>query len=117
MMMGMAGGVFGQAPLRLVVETLDWRRAMLVAAAGGLLIAIAAWATVRDRRRGIGRVGQVFAGLGRVAQPADMAHCHCRTRHNGTAAGLRRSVGRSLSHRDGACRSGHGRKHHLRLCS
>ena len=66
MMMGMAGGVFGQAPLRLVVEQYDWRTAMLMTAAGGLAIAVAAWATVRDRRRGSGGVRQVFGGLGRV---------------------------------------------------
>jgi MFS family permease len=66
MMMGMAGGVFGQAPLRLVVEWYDWRTAILMAAAGGLAIAIAAWATVRDRSRGAGGVRQVFGGLGRV---------------------------------------------------
>jgi MFS family permease len=39
---------------------------MLMAAAGGLVIAVAAWATVRDRHRGSGGVRQVFAGLGRV---------------------------------------------------
>lgn len=66
MMMGMAGGVFGQAPLRLLVEMMDWRRAVLLTAAGGLLIAIAAWLTVRDRQRGSGGLGQVFAGLGEV---------------------------------------------------
>jgi MFS family permease len=66
MMAGMAGGVFGQAPLRVVVERYDWRTAMLMAAAGGLALAIAAWATVRDRHRGSGGVRQVFAGLGRV---------------------------------------------------
>lgn len=66
MLMGMAGGVFGQAPLRLLVETLDWRRAVLVTAAGGVMIAIAAWLTVRDRQRGSGGLGQVFAGLGSV---------------------------------------------------
>lgn len=66
MMMGMAGGVFGQAPLRLVVEQYDWRTAMLMAAAGGVAIAVAAWLTVRDRRRGPGGVKQVFGGLGRV---------------------------------------------------
>ncbi len=66
MMAGMAGGVFGQAPLRLVVEQYDWRTAMLMTAAGGLAIAVAAWATVRDRRRGSGGVRQVFGGLGRV---------------------------------------------------
>jgi MFS family permease len=66
MMMGMAGGVFGQAPMRVVVEHYDWRTAMLMAAAGGLALAIAAWATVRDRHRGSGGVRQVFGGLGRV---------------------------------------------------
>jgi MFS family permease len=52
MMLGMAGGVFGQAPLRLLVEWLDWRLASLVLAGGGVLLAIAAFATVRDRSRG-----------------------------------------------------------------
>lgn len=66
MMMGMAGGVFGQAPLRLVVERYDWRTAMMITAAGGLVIAAAAWTSVRDRHRGSGGVGQVFGGLGRV---------------------------------------------------
>lgn len=66
MMMGMAGGVFGQAPLRLVVERYDWRTAMMITAVGGLLIAVAAWTSVRDRHRGSGGVGQVFGGLGHV---------------------------------------------------
>ncbi len=35
MAMGMAGGVFGQAPLRLAIEASDWRTAMLFLAAGG----------------------------------------------------------------------------------
>lgn len=66
MMLGMAGGVFGQAPMRLVVEASDWRTAMLVSGVGGVLIAFAAWMTVRDRRRGTGGLGQVFSGLGEV---------------------------------------------------
>lgn len=66
MMMGMAGGVFGQAPLRLVVERYDWRTAMMITAVGGLLISVAAWTSVRDRHRGSGGVGQVFGGLGHV---------------------------------------------------
>lgn len=66
MMMGMAGGVFGQAPLRVLVEATDWRHAILLTAAGGLAIALAAWATVRDRHRGAGGFGQVLSGLGRV---------------------------------------------------
>jgi len=67
MMLGMAGGVVGQAPLRLAVAALDWRGAVLALAAGGILLAIAAWATVRDRPKERGSSGQMLAGLGRVA--------------------------------------------------
>lgn len=63
---GMAGGVFGQAPLRLAVEATDWRTTMLLLAVGGALLAVAAWLTVRDRWRGKGGLGNVLAGLGAV---------------------------------------------------
>jgi MFS family permease len=66
MAMGMAGGVFGQAPLRLAVEASDWRITTLLLAAGGLALALAAWATVRDRWRGAGGIGNALAGLGMV---------------------------------------------------
>jgi MFS family permease len=66
MAMGMAGGVFGQAPLRLAVEATDWRTTTLALAAGGIAIGLAAWATVRDRRRGSGGVGSALSGLGIV---------------------------------------------------
>jgi MFS family permease len=66
MMMGMIGGVFGQAPLRLLVERYDWRHAMILLAAGGLLIGVASWLTVRDRQRGSGGFQHVLAGLGQV---------------------------------------------------
>ena len=66
MAMGMAGGVFGQAPLRLAVEASDWRTTTLALAAGGLALAVAAWATVRDRWRGSGGVGAALGGLGIV---------------------------------------------------
>lgn len=68
MMMGMAGGVFGQAPLRLSVEAFDWRNTMLMLAGGGLLLAAAAWLTVRDRHRGSGGFGQVLTGFGKVVR-------------------------------------------------
>ena len=68
MAMGMAGGVFGQAPLRLAVEASDWRTANLLLAAGGVALAVAAWATVRDRRRGAGGVANALAGLGIVVR-------------------------------------------------
>ncbi|MFN3744347.1 MAG: MFS transporter, partial [Hyphomicrobiaceae bacterium] len=51
MMMGMLGGVVGQAPFRLLVEALDWRGAVLALAVGGIALAAAAWTTVRDRPR------------------------------------------------------------------
>lgn len=66
MALGMAGGVCGQAPLRLVVEATDWRTANLLLAAGGLALAGAAGATVRDKWRGKGGVGNALAGLGKV---------------------------------------------------
>jgi MFS family permease len=59
----MAGGVFGQAPLRLAVEATDWRTTTLVLAVGGVALAIAAWATVRDRWRGGGGLGRAMSGL------------------------------------------------------
>lgn len=66
MMMGMAGGVAGQAPLRLLVERFDWREATLLLAAGGVVISLAAWTTVRDREGGSRRPRRMFSGLGRV---------------------------------------------------
>jgi MFS family permease len=63
---GMAGGVFGQAPLRLAVEASDWRLTTLLLAVGGLAIALAAFATVRDRWRGSGGVLTALSGLGTV---------------------------------------------------
>ena len=65
---GMAGGVFGQAPLRLAVEATDWRATTLLLALGGVAISLAAWSTVRDRWRGAGGLGNVVAGLRRVAR-------------------------------------------------
>lgn len=67
MMMGMIGGVFGQAPLRMSVEAFDWRTTMLLLAGGGVLIAIFAWTTVRDKYRGSGGFGHVMGGLASVA--------------------------------------------------
>lgn len=66
MMLGMAGGVVGQAPLRLLVAALDWRGAVLALAGGGVLLAIMVWATVRDRPKERGSSGRMMAGLGRV---------------------------------------------------
>ena len=67
MAMGMAGGVFGQAPLRLAIEASDWRTTMLLLAAGGVaILAVAAWATVRDKWHGSGGMAVALSGLGKV---------------------------------------------------
>jgi MFS family permease len=68
MAMGMAGGVFGQAPLRLAVEASDWRTTMLLLAIGGIALATAAWTTVRDRGRGHAGMLGALVGLGAVAR-------------------------------------------------
>jgi len=67
MMFGMAGGVFGQAPLRVAVNATDWRTTMAAVAVVGFGLALAAWLLVRDRRRGSGGLGAVLAGFRRVA--------------------------------------------------
>jgi len=68
MMLGMAGGVFGQAPMRLLVEGLDWRRASLALASGGLLLALAAFSTVRDKTHAGSDLRQVMRGLAQVGR-------------------------------------------------
>lgn len=68
MAMGMAGGVFGQAPLRFAIEASDWRTTTLLLAAGGVVLSAAAWATVRDRWRGTGGIAIALSGLGTVVR-------------------------------------------------
>jgi MFS family permease len=63
---GMAGGVLGQAPVRMLVEAQGWRPTAAMMALGGVLIAVMAWATIRDRKRGTGGLGHVISGLGQV---------------------------------------------------
>ncbi len=46
---GMAGAVFGQAPIAALVADWGWRGAMMVLAALGLALAAAIWAVARDR--------------------------------------------------------------------
>jgi MFS family permease len=67
---GMAGGVLGQAPVRLLVEAEGWRPTLAVMGAGGLLIALMAAAFVRDKTRGSGGIGSVLGGLGAVLRQA-----------------------------------------------
>jgi MFS family permease len=68
MAMGMAGGVFGQAPLRLAVEASNWRTTTLLLVAAGVALSAAAWATVRDRWRGRGGLAGALVGLRAVAR-------------------------------------------------
>lgn len=63
---GMAGGVLGQAPVRLLVEAEGWRPTLAFMATGGLFIALMAAATVRDKQRGSGGLSSVLGGLAEV---------------------------------------------------
>ncbi len=47
-MMGVAGGILGQAPLRWGVETVGWRESMLLVGIAGLVLGLLLWLTVRD---------------------------------------------------------------------
>lgn len=67
MMFGMAGGIFGQAPLRMAVNASDWRTTMAWLAIIGLILTVAAWCLVRDARRGSGGLAAVIKGLRQVA--------------------------------------------------
>jgi MFS family permease len=50
MMMGMAGGVFGQAPLSLLVAEIGWRLAMSGISVTALVIAVGVWLLASDQR-------------------------------------------------------------------
>ena len=49
MMIGMLGGIAGQAPLAVLVDTVGWRPALAGAAGAGALLAFGIWRIVRDR--------------------------------------------------------------------
>ena len=68
MLLGMAGGVIGQAPLRVMVEASDWRTTLFVLAGLGVLLAAVIWGVVRDRTRGTGGLSQALRGLSLVAR-------------------------------------------------
>jgi MFS family permease len=65
---GMAGAIFGQAPLALSVGQIGWRPTLLVIAAIGFAIAAGLWLVVRDRQHeaasseGIGTSLRVLLG-------------------------------------------------------
>ncbi len=71
LMMGMIGGVGGQAPLAAAVAAVGWRATLIAAGAVGLLLAILIWSVVRDRAvPGSAAApafrGGLFHGLGQV---------------------------------------------------
>ena len=49
LMIGMFGGIAGQAPLAVLVDAVGWRPALAGAAAAGALLAFGIWRIVRDR--------------------------------------------------------------------
>ncbi len=49
MLVGVSGGVIGQAPMAAVVDAIGWRDALLGAGGLALLLAVATWIVVRDR--------------------------------------------------------------------
>ena len=64
-MMGVAGGILGQAPLRWGVETAGWRESMLFVGIAGVFLALCLWLTVRDhpQRRGTETTASIITGL------------------------------------------------------
>jgi MFS family permease len=46
---GMAGAIFGQAPIAVAVESVGWRSALVVLAGIGFALACAIWLVVRDK--------------------------------------------------------------------
>lgn len=75
LMIGMFGGIAGQAPLAVLVDNVGWRPALAGAAAVGALLAFGIWWIVRDR-------------------PADSPPPGPRDTPSSVAAALRRVLGR-----------------------
>ncbi|HSE79418.1 MAG TPA: MFS transporter [Alphaproteobacteria bacterium] len=65
---GMAGGVFGQAPLAAAVSAFGWRATMNVVALAALVLALALWIVVRDRPHVASRSAGLLAGLASVVR-------------------------------------------------
>jgi len=68
-MMGVLGGITGQAPLGAAVEAFGWRPVVLVVAVFGAVLAVACGLVLRDRPRAAadGDRPGLLAGLGRAA--------------------------------------------------
>jgi MFS family permease len=63
MLVAMAGGVLGQAPMAPVVEAIGWRNTLLVAGAYAVLLALVIWLVVRDRPAGVPAPPKAAGGL------------------------------------------------------
>lgn len=75
---GMCGAIFGQAPLREVVESQGWRGTMMALAAVALLLSVLLWVLVPRRSRVQRRVpvrGGLFSGLRVVASNRQTWFC------------------------------------------
>lgn len=68
-LLGVLGGITGQAPLGVAVEAFGWRPMMLVVAVFGAVLAIGCGLILRDRPRGDGATARprLLAGLKRAA--------------------------------------------------
>ncbi len=67
---GMGGAIFGQAPLRALIEAFDWRASMYLLAVVALLLAVAIYYLVPMRsqaQRAVGGRSSALAGLRAVA--------------------------------------------------
>lgn len=64
MLIGMAGGMLGQAPLAWLLQFIGWRDAVVGAAGVALVLALAVWLVVRDRP-----ADAVATGRGRQTVP------------------------------------------------
>jgi MFS family permease len=60
---GMAGAIFGQAPLAVSVEQAGWRATLVVIAAIGFALALAIWIVVRDKPHAAASSEGILASL------------------------------------------------------
>lgn len=78
-MFGMAGGIFGQAPLAAAIGAYGWRPSMIAAAFVGLVIALLLWFALEARTDEHGRpddqAAGLFAGLRRVLRNSQTWYC------------------------------------------
>jgi sugar phosphate permease len=67
MLMGTFGGIIGGKPFAMLVNSTDWRTAMIIAGAVGIGVAAVAWFVIRDHPNG---------GVEKKAQHAPMTKMH-----------------------------------------